>query len=787
MNREQQIERQKDLELEAYDLGAQQYRKERSTRLRSENGPELKFIEQGIKGCINPYNDIMSRATYGSPMRGCRIWYPILIRLKAEVVIATTLITMFNEVDYNSSVYSLCMRVGESVRNELRLLRIKEEFFDEYNEYKYKSKGHFRPILVAKLCRELGIEETWDRETKVHVGAMLVKVVLENTQYFKYLKYKRGKETITRIIFTEEFIAELEQIHDALMINNPWNFPMIAEPLPWDYTETGGYYFIRNDMVKRPHWDTKLSNTKPKTNEVYVFLNLLQNTAWKINTMILSVAKQIWEAGGGMAGIPSKELISIPPFPKEGETDLVVKKEWKKVAAGIHDLNAAQMSKRKATIMKIFTANKFVDEEAIYYVWQLDWRGRAYPIGSHLNPQGDDLSKALLMFAKGQPLGPDGLKWLTIHLANCIGWDKIPFDQRISQVYEWEQTIRGWVKDPMGNRSWMDADDPFMTLASAVEWVAAIDSGQPEAFCSHIPVSMDGSCNGLQHFSAIGRDLVGGDSVNLVPSDCPQDIYTEVANAGNDLISEDCKRLSADHICHTCEGKLTRKLTKRGVMTTPYGVTPHGMQNQLFEDDMLFSVSGNKMEHWKIAQYLRDIIYQAVGQVVIAAREYMNWLKDIAAITSKAGIEVEWFNPVGFKVIQAYRKREEKDIKTSLQRITLYRQDKGPISVHKQSMGLPPNFIHSLDASHLTKCVCRMGDLGIDSFMMVHDSYGVHASYVSQMHDIIRDEFVKLHEQNPIEELKRQVEETLKTPLPDLPIKGELNLARVYDSEYFFH
>ena len=33
----------------------------------------------------------------------------------------------------------------------------------------------------------------------------------------------------------------------------------------------------------------------------------------------------------------------------------------------------------------------------------------------------------------------------------------------------------------------------------------------------------DGSCNGLQHYAAIGRDKLGAASVNLVPADKPQE------------------------------------------------------------------------------------------------------------------------------------------------------------------------------------------------------------------------------------------------------------------------
>ena len=39
-----------------------------------------------------------------------------------------------------------------------------------------------------------------------------------------------------------------------------------------------------------------------------------------------------------------------------------------------------------------------------------------------------------------------------------------------------------------------------------------------------------GSCNGLQHYAALGLDAKGGAQVNLVPGDKPGDVYTGVCN-----------------------------------------------------------------------------------------------------------------------------------------------------------------------------------------------------------------------------------------------------------------
>lgn len=70
-------------------------------------------------------------------------------------------------------------------------------------------------------------------------------------------------------------------------------------------------------------------------------------------------------------------------------------------------------------------AKAFKDCNKIYFPHNLDFRGRAYPIPPHLNHIGADLSRGLLLFAKGKELGENGLRWLKTHLANKMGKDKL--------------------------------------------------------------------------------------------------------------------------------------------------------------------------------------------------------------------------------------------------------------------------------------------------------------------------------------------------------------------------
>ena len=71
--------------------------------------------------------------------------------------------------------------------------------------------------------------------------------------------------------------------------------------------------------------------------------------------------------------------------------------------------------------LKLSVARAFKDIKAFYFPHNLDFRGRVYPIAPHLHHMGHDICRGLLLFAKGEPIGPNGLYWLKVHLANQLG------------------------------------------------------------------------------------------------------------------------------------------------------------------------------------------------------------------------------------------------------------------------------------------------------------------------------------------------------------------------------
>lgn len=120
-----------------------------------------------------------------------------------------------------------------------------------------------------------------------------------------------------------------------------------------------------------------------------------------------------------------------------------------------------------------------------------------------------------------------------------------------------------------GRRWWLKSDDPWQTLAACKELAAALRSPVPEEFESRLPVHQDGTCNGLQHYAALGGDEEGARQVNLLGGDRPSDVYSGVCKMVNEKIEEDFEKGVSEAVI--LRGKVTRKVVKQTVMTTVYG------------------------------------------------------------------------------------------------------------------------------------------------------------------------------------------------------------------------
>ena len=555
--------------------------------------------------------------------------------------------------------------------------------------------------------------------------------------------------------------------------------------MPGKYT--GGYLIERLPLVRADNNGHTAALDNPISPATLSAVNALQATPWRVNRWVLDVMADAWDKGLRVAGLPGDaperpvrrmqqdDWAALTPAQQRDHID---------ARRALWDKHKSHVGRTQALLDQLTVAEKVRDRPAIWFPHTLDFRHRIYPATSAgPQPQGDDRGKALLMFANGLPLGPDGLFWLCVRAANCAGQDKLPLDQRV----EWTLARMGEIQAVAGNplqRSdyWGGMDEPWQFLATAHELDQAWASGNPEGFVSHLPVPLDGSCNGLQHLSAMGLDSAGAVSTNLARGP-RRDIYSDVAEEVRRSLEALVKAGNAD--AATLLPTITRATVKRAVMTTPYGVTSRGIRSQLVNDGM---VPGTFRERPHYANLLGPLIERAVGSAVAGGREIMAWLQGTAKTLAESGHPLQWTTPAGSVCRQSYYVESEARIDTALAAFRFrVRASNGLLMPRKQALGAAPNFVHSFDAAHTALTVNAAVEDGMRSFAMIHDSYASHACNTTALAHILRKEFVGIYREDWLIRVYDEVRGYAKgAQLNPPPARGDFDIEQVLDSEFFF-
>lgn len=797
-----------ELEEEAIGLGVKRYNEQLG------NGedtlpPGLKLMKAAIEPTAEAVENFIKEGLEGAAARSVGIIKYLDQFEDRKLVAYVTAKVVFNHMGKMSVLGAVAGDIANRLEDCLNFDALKEAEPKLYNQLLKKiqhSRDERHRHIVLRVQQKFAKVATikWGKAEKMRLGTTLIYLFAEATGLVEVKEYVRGANDTPLIVApTEETAKWLANGHARCALMSPMAMPMVVKPLPWKSPFGGGYLTkaMRFPLIKTANRNYLEDLRQVDMPMVYQTVNALQETPWAINKDVFHVMREVWDGGGRMGKLPAREPQELPARTFDHDNpDPDELKAWKKQAAVVYENNIRNASKRAGMSSKLWMAEKFEDIERFYFVHNLDWRGRAYPVTTFLNPQGSDSDKALLQFADGYPLGDNGARWLAIHGANTFGIDKVTFDERIQWVEDHQEQIREAAMNPLdGTRWWAEADSPYMFLAFCFEWLALmnhLDLGKDqEEFLSYLPCSWDGACNGLQNFSALLRDEVGGAAVGLVPDDKPSDIYTEVSNAANALMAQDAAEGSAMGL--KWAGKMTRKLSKLNTMTTPYGATKRGMCQQIESVFQKLKADGalerDSMPDLKDCQYLADTNYRAIGKVVVAAHHAMDWLRDAAKVAASDSLPVRWVTPSGLLVLQDYRQMLGKrlDFMVSGKRVTMMLKDEGDkLDGRKQSAGISPNFIHSLDAAHMMRTVSYCMERGVSHFAMIHDSYGAHAGLAETLRFCLKRAFVDQYSADVLGDFRTQLVEQL-TPelaakLPELPPCGSLDLEGVMDSEYFF-
>lgn len=826
----EQLTKQEALELESMEWGKREYR-EKMMKIKSGKAivtnmtPGIKVLQEATIRVGEAIDRLIANPHLIRTSHNVQFLREILEEYETLRPVDIAFIgcrEMMNYIAINPTKTITWAQIGSSIykalMSHLNFLLLRDRmpaYVDAVLKAKKVTKDQYRNARVFdKLAKHIGIDEGADRckGFALGFGAVMADLILEYGGFCerKIICVKGRTRSTIKLVFLPEVEEKMAEVHKYLMDNCPKLMPMIIKPRKRTSLKSGGYLTdfcgrgkLISNLREKDQKEFYRSNTEFP--QVFSAVNHLQDVPFRINQRILNVMKTIWESGADRGNLPKSGPVEIPSSPYTNE-------EWKALREAkapefknrlrflnsLYNEHARVKGKVTAVSNSIVMANKLRNEPNLYFPFKLDFRGRFNTMPTFLDTQSFESSKALLEFSRAETITEDSFKWLLIHAANCFGMDKVSNSERVKWGYEYLECMKIAAKDPLGFAFWETADDPFKFLAVCFEINDYVTNGEG---VTRQPVAQDGTCNGLQHFSMMLRDYEGGKATNLVPQDKPGDIYTKVLDelvgqlkrekrtiinkAGEHI---DLSEISKDWL----GGRLDRDLVKRPVMTMPYAVTQQGIRNQfiahMIKDRSKYRPEDINMTHY---DYLTKEITISIGKVVKSSVVARDFLKAVARRNASHGLPLSWTAPSGYKVYMRYPKFISKRIKTSSETHKIkirYLEDTEKIDRAKQCQAISPNFVHSLDAAHLTLTVNECARRGVRDLVTVHDSYACHAGKVDEMNKVLREQFVKMYtETNPLEEFAKDnhLEVEGEKPLK-VPGYGKLYPYGVLDSEYTF-
>jgi len=706
--------------------------------------------------------------------------------------------------DERVTLAKLAEAIGKTVYGESLLAKFEsinpELYYTLVHDFERRmTKSERHRLRVFKMQAEkAGVAlPVWSNAECMGIGTLLVSLARElGVVQIEQIVERRKK--LLLVTLAPEVAGIVEQVSGFIAGAMPQTLPCVIPPVPWTTPNQGGYH---TDAMRRtapcvvrgrPYVEYE-ADVPPL---VLRAVNRLQGDAWAINGRVLDLVDEVgqhFDVGEVLAQAeypkPDKPGWLSEDMTKEtmGPQQLQEFASWRAEVREWHTMRRIRGVKWGRYYEALRVARMF-RESSLYFVYQVDYRGRFYAMTRGVSPQGSDLQKALLMAGTGAAVDTwDAGRWFKIAGANRFGFDKATLDERVKWTEDRHDMILAMANDPINHREWTEADSPFQFIAWCFEYRDWVEDG--EGFRTRLPLGQDGSCNGLQHFSAMLRDAVGGAATNLVPSPTQQDIYALVASETSRIIAAD-QTDDESFIGHRWrQHALSRGLVKRSVMTLPYGSTRFSCAEFILKEYLQQGQAPEfaKDEYNRAANWLSYRVWKAIGNVVIKAREAMEWLQDASDELILAGIqEVQWRSPSGFLVRQQYSKLDVIKIETRLIGGLRIRPSvatwSGEVDKRRHRNGIAPNFVHSCDAAHMHLLINAAEDAGLGHLAFIHDDYGALAPDVAKLHELIRSTFVQMYETNePFSQFANHY-----GVQKEIPSSGELDLAGVKDSKYFF-
>ena len=688
----------------------------------------------------------------------------------AAIACKVTFDKVFSTKPKANSVSSVTDAIGQAIENEC-MMRYYETnvpglLHSLKENYWHKSIGtHQKVVVIRTLMNRCDVDhwKTWGRANRIRLGGWLLDCICNASQWFTTEMRQEGNKRHNYVVPTPEFIAIKDRVMATAELFSPIAWPMLIEPNDWSNETQGGY--ILNEVMKGYDMVRRGNPTCIQGETPINFLNKIQKVAYTLNPFVVGVAETLMAKGRQVGKFIPVVDIPLPPKPVDIAENYDSRKDYRRRAAEVMNINAQAFQKSCRTRMTMNAVKVFKDKGKFYIPWSFDYRSRVYPIPAFLTPQDTDFGKSLLKFHESAFVTPDAVHWLAFQVATTYGLDKDTMQDRQIWVDNNQDLIKRVATDPIGNLpDWEGADEPWQFLAACEEYHECVITCNRQH--TNLMVATDATCSGLQILSGLARDESTARLVNVVPGDHPMDAYKVIADTARPNVPESVQPF------------MDRKVTKRTVMTIPYNAKPFSNRSYIRDALKDKGVDIDKEELTETVKAVRN----AMDRIVPGPMQVMKWIeKEVAAAIDRGVEELQWVTPSGFVVTQRLMKSQTQRIELQLLGRCIVKAATGETSKvdkahHKNATA--PNLIHSLDASLLCLSALRFNA----PISLIHDSVLCRATDMGILSAIVRETYMHLFaEHDYLTTFAHHIGAETEPP-----IIGDLEPSTVINSTYFF-
>ena len=209
-------------------------------------------------------------------------------------------------------------------------------------------------------------------------------------------------------------------------------------------------------------------------------------------------------------------------------------------AIGVASLNANEKNykpSQKAGIQletnSVIQLSKSAGQDVVYGNAKFGSRFRLYSSVAYVGHQAGKMAQSFIDSDKPTITGSDGIMWLMADLAENAGAKVNEMHELVSFAYE---NLPTWLEQGSdlathAEKIWGDKngngalDAPPLFQAGILEFMAALEHGDPTTYPSHYISYIDDSASGYQHAGGITKSLVVMKDVNLAPNNRKIDPY----------------------------------------------------------------------------------------------------------------------------------------------------------------------------------------------------------------------------------------------------------------------